>query len=51
MNSVRVADSVLSRSQSETGNAILKAPPPLLPTEPPGAESLKIAVSLGTSKK
>ncbi|MEH2050633.1 hypothetical protein [Nostoc sp.] len=27
----------MSRSQPETGNAILKAPPPLLAAEPPGA--------------
>ncbi|MEH2294669.1 MAG: hypothetical protein V7K31_16555 [Nostoc sp.] len=26
----------LSRSQSETGNAVLEAPPPLLVAEPPG---------------
>ncbi|MEH2043895.1 hypothetical protein [Nostoc sp.] len=27
----------MSRSQSETGNAVLEAPPPLLVAEPPGA--------------
>ncbi|WP_335005995.1 hypothetical protein [Nostoc sp.] len=27
----------LSRSQSQTGNAVLEAPPPLLAAEPPGA--------------
>ncbi|MEH2330476.1 hypothetical protein [Nostoc sp.] len=27
----------MSRSQSETGNAVLEAPPPLLAALPPGA--------------
>ncbi|MHC0064255.1 hypothetical protein ACWATR_15365 [Nostoc sp. UIC 10890] len=37
MTASRVIYSVLSRSQWETGNAVLEAPPPLLAAEPPRA--------------